>query len=55
MLLTKEVEVKPTGKMIQYYKDKGYDARHNELLKIYLNQTALQIGKSENNCLLMKS
>lgn len=28
MLLTKEVEVRPTGKMIQYYKDKGYDAYH---------------------------
>lgn len=27
MILTKEVEVKPTGKMIQYYKDKGYDAK----------------------------
>ena len=32
MLLTKEVEVKPTGKMIQYYKDKGYDAKHNQSL-----------------------
>ena len=28
MILTKEVEIKPTGKNIQYYKDKGYDAEH---------------------------
>lgn len=27
MILTKEVEVHPTGKMIQYYVDKGYDAK----------------------------
>lgn len=32
MLLTEEVEVKPTGKMIQYYKDKGYDAKHRQSL-----------------------
>ena len=32
MLLTKEVEVKPNGKMIQYYKDKGYNAKHNQSL-----------------------
>lgn len=30
MLITKEVEVKPTGKMIQYYRDKGYNAKYNE-------------------------
>ena len=28
MILTKEVEIKPTGKCIQYYRDKGYDAVH---------------------------
>ena len=32
MLLTKEVEVKPRGKMIQYYKDKGYDAKYSQPL-----------------------
>lgn len=32
MLITKEVEVKPTGKMIQYYRDKGYNAKYNEQL-----------------------
>ena len=34
MLLTKEVEVKPSGKSIQYYKDKGYDAKHHQPLMI---------------------
>lgn len=34
MLLTKEVEVKPTGKMIQYYKDLGYDAKRNQPLMV---------------------
>lgn len=34
MLLTKEVEVKPTGKMIQYYKDKGYDAKYKQPLMV---------------------
>lgn len=33
-ILTKEVEVKPTGKMIQYYKDKGYDAKYNQPLVV---------------------
>lgn len=27
MLLTKEVEMKPTGKMVQYYRNKGYKAQ----------------------------
>ena len=31
-IITKEVEVKPTGKMIQYYKDKGYDAKCRQSL-----------------------
>lgn len=31
-ILTKEVEVKPTGKMIQYYKNKGYDAKYKQPL-----------------------
>ena len=34
MLLTKEVEVRPTGKMIQYYKDKGYDAKYKQPLMV---------------------
>ena len=33
-ILTKEVEVKPTGKMIQYYKDRGYDAKYREPLMV---------------------
>lgn len=31
-ILTKEVEVKPTGKMIQYYRDRGYNARYRQPL-----------------------
>lgn len=31
-ITTKEVEVIPTGKMIKYYKDKGYDARYKQPL-----------------------
>lgn len=33
-ILTKEVEIKPNGKMIQYYKDLGYDAKWNQPLII---------------------
>ena len=32
MILTKEVEVRPTGKMIQYYKDLGYNAKYQQPL-----------------------
>lgn len=32
MILTKEVEIKPSGKSIQYYRDKGYDAKWRESL-----------------------
>ena len=31
-ILTKEVEVRPTGKMIKYYKDLGYNAKYNKPL-----------------------
>ena len=34
MLLTKEVEVKPNGKMIQYYKDLGYDSKYGQAIII---------------------
>ena len=34
MLLTKEVEVRPSGKMIKYYKDKGYDAKYHKPLLV---------------------
>lgn len=34
MLLTKELEVIPSGKTIKYYKDKGYDAKYHEPLTI---------------------
>lgn len=33
-MLTKEVEVRPRGTMIRYYKDRGYDARYNQLLMV---------------------
>ena len=33
-IITKEVEVKPNGKMIQYYKDKGYDAKRLKPLMV---------------------
>lgn len=29
-IITQEVEIKPRGKMIQYYRDKGYDANYNK-------------------------
>ena len=32
MILTKEVEARPRGSMIQYYRDKGYEANYNELI-----------------------
>ena len=32
MLITKEVEVRTTGKMIRYYQDRGYNAEYNTLL-----------------------
>lgn len=34
MILTKEVEVIPSGKNIKYYKDKGYDAKWREPLVV---------------------
>ena len=34
MLITKEVEVITTGKMIRYYRDKGYDSEHNTPLLV---------------------
>ena len=34
MLLTKEVEVIPSGKNIQYYKDLGYDVKWRKPLKV---------------------
>lgn len=33
-IITKEVQVKPRGKTIQYYKDKGYDAKYNQYLTV---------------------
>lgn len=33
-MLTKEIEVRPRGRMIQYYKDKGYDAKYNQPLTV---------------------
>lgn len=32
MLITKEVEVNPSGKSIQYYRNLGYDAKYHEPL-----------------------
>lgn len=34
MLLTKEVEIKPSGKSLQYYRDLGYDAKWHEPLMV---------------------
>lgn len=34
MILTKEVEVRPRGAMIKYYRDKGYDANYNQPLMV---------------------
>lgn len=33
-IITKEVEIKPSGKSIQYYKDRGYDAKWHESLMV---------------------
>lgn len=33
-ILTKEIEVNPSGKMIKYYQEKGYDAKYHELLMV---------------------
>ena len=33
-ILTKEVEVKPVGKIIQYYKEMGYNAKHKRPLMV---------------------
>lgn len=41
MLLTKEVEVKPNGKMIQYYIDKGYNAKYNKPLIIKIEDLSI--------------
>lgn len=41
MILTKEVEVRPKGKSIQYYKDKGYDVRYNEPLIVDIDDLPL--------------
>lgn len=41
MLLTKEVEIRPTGKMIQYYKGKGYDAKHNQPLVVKIEDLSM--------------
>lgn len=34
MLLTKEVNIKPNGKVINHYRNKGYDVKLNELIKV---------------------
>lgn len=34
MLLTKEVEVRPRGLMIKYYRDRGYDAKYQQSLMV---------------------
>lgn len=44
MLLTKEVTIKPNGKMIQYYKDLGYDAVHNSPLMINIKDLSKGSG-----------
>ena len=33
-IITKEVEIRPRGKMIQYYKDKGYSAEYDQALMV---------------------
>lgn len=39
-ILTKEVEIKPSGKSIQYYRDLGYDAKWHEPLVINIEDLA---------------
>ena len=44
-ILTKEVEVRPSGKMIRYYKDMGYSVKYHEPLLIKIKD--LQCGSCE--------
>lgn len=44
MILTKEVEIKPVGKMIQYYRDKGYDVKWRKPLLVKVED--LPLGSS---------
>lgn len=37
MIMTEEVEVRPRGVMIQYYRDKGYDVNYNQPILIKVN------------------
>lgn len=45
-ILTKEVEVKPSGKMIKYYKDLGYNVEWHKPLVVKIED--LQKGSQEN-------
>ena len=45
MLITKEVEVKPSGKMIKYYRDKGYDARYRKPLIVKIEDLSNGSGE----------
>lgn len=44
-IITEEVEVKPSGKAIQYYKDKGYDAKWHESLMVKVKDLPLRSDK----------
>lgn len=33
-IITKEVEVKPSGKMIKYYREKGYNAEYHKPIMV---------------------
>ena len=45
-ILTKEVEVKPTGKMVKYYRNLGYDVKYNQPLLVKIEH--LQMGSHAN-------
>lgn len=46
-IITKEVEVRPTGKMIQYYRDKGYDAKYRQPLVVNIEDL------SDESCVIV--
>ena len=46
-ILTKEVEVKPRGTMIQYYQDRGYKARYNQSIIVDVKD----LPRKSNVCL----
>lgn len=43
-ILTREVEVRPRGAMIQYYKDRGYDSKYNQSIIVKIDDLPKRSG-----------